>query len=82
MPRGSAYGRRQDVPRVLRINAALYLWRTGYIRSTPDEWLSPRHLALEIPDLRAFHIDSAEDLRLAELVLTTGLVALPWLTAP
>jgi len=79
---GQTYTRRQDVPRVLRINAALYLWRTGYIRSAPDEWLSPRHLALEIPDLRAFHIDSAEDLRLAELVLTTGLVALPWLTAP
>ena len=81
---GRAFGRRQDVPRVLRINAALYLFRASFLRSARETWLDGRHLALEIPELRAFHIDTERDLRLCELVLEAGLVRLPWLgpTAP
>ena len=79
IPAGRAYGRRQDVPRVLRINAALYLFRTAFLRREKETWQNGRHLALEIPDLRAFHIDSEADFRLCELVLESGLVTLPWL---
>jgi len=79
LPDASAYGRRQDVPRVLRINAALYLFRTAFLRREAEAWQNGRHLLLEIPELRAFHIDSAEDLQLAELLLGSGMVALPWL---
>jgi CMP-N,N'-diacetyllegionaminic acid synthase len=79
VPGARAYGRRQDVPRVLRINAALYLFRAAFLLREADSWLDGRHVLLEIPELRAFHIDSAEDLRLAELLLDSGMVALPWL---
>lgn len=78
---GRAYGRRQDVPRVLRINAALYLFRTSFLRREHETWLNGRHRLLEIPELRAFHIDTEEDFRLCELVLESGLVRLPWLSA-
>jgi len=76
---GRGYGRRQDVPRVLRINAALYLWRTEFLLREKETWLNGRHVPLEIPELRAFHIDTEDDLRLCELVLDSGLVELPWL---
>jgi CMP-N,N'-diacetyllegionaminic acid synthase len=79
LPEGRTYGRRQDVPRVLRINAALYLWRTKFVRCEQDTWMNGRHVPLEIPELRAFHIDTEEDLRLCELVLESGMVQLPWL---
>ncbi len=79
IPEGRRYGRRQDLPRVLRINAALYLFRTEFLRQERETWLNGRHLALEIPELRAFHIDTEDDLTLCELVLGAGLVSLPWL---
>lgn len=78
-PEARVLGRRQDVPRVLRINAALYLFRTAFLQREADTWLNGRHLPLEIPDARAFHIDSEQDFRLCELVLEAGLVRLPWL---
>jgi CMP-N,N'-diacetyllegionaminic acid synthase len=74
-----SYGRRQDVPRVLRINGALYLWRAQFVRRESETWLNGRNLPLEIPELRAFHIDSEWELQLCELVLANGLVRLPWL---
>jgi N-acylneuraminate cytidylyltransferase len=73
------YGRRQDVPRVLRINAALYLFRSTFLRREEESWLNGRHRLLEIPELRAFHLDAEDDFRLCELVLERGLVRLPWL---
>ena len=76
---GRRFGRRQDVPRVLRINAALYLFRAAFLRRETEAWQNGRHLALEIPDARAFHIDSEWDFRLSELVLGAELVRLPWL---
>ena len=74
------FARRQDVPRVLRINAALYLFRTSFLRRELEAWQNGRHIVLEIPDLRAFHIDSEQDLRVAEAVLAAGLVRLPWIS--
>jgi CMP-N,N'-diacetyllegionaminic acid synthase len=79
LPEGRDYGRRQDVPRVLRINAALYLWRTEFLLREVETWLNGRHVPLEIPELRAFHIDTENDLRLCELMLDSGMVELPWL---
>lgn len=79
IPEGRGYGRRQELPRVLRINAALYLFRTDFLRREREAWLNGRHLSLEIPELRAFHIDTEDDLRLCELVIGSGLVTLPWL---
>lgn len=76
---GRRYGRRQDVPRVLRINAAVYLFRAEFLRSERETWLDGRHLPLEIPDMRAFHIDSADDLAVAEALIRSGRVSLPWL---
>jgi N-acylneuraminate cytidylyltransferase len=76
---GRRYGRRQDLPRVLRINAALYLFRTDFLRRERETWLNGRHLPLEIPELRAFHIDTEDDLKLCELVIESGLVTLPWI---
>jgi CMP-N-acetylneuraminic acid synthetase len=67
------------VPRVLRINAALYLFRSDFVRSRPDSWMAGRHAPLEIPDIRAFHIDGEEDFRMCELLLETHLVEVPWL---
>jgi len=74
-----SYGRRQEVPRVLRINAALYLFRTEFLRRVHGSWQNGRHRGLEIPELRAFHLDSEDDFELCELVLERGLVRLPWL---
>jgi N-acylneuraminate cytidylyltransferase len=79
LPEAPVFGRRQDVPTVLRINAALYLFRSAFLRGETDAWQNGRHRALEIPEARAFHIDTESDFRLAELVLEAGLVDLPWL---
>jgi CMP-N,N'-diacetyllegionaminic acid synthase len=78
-PEARSYGRRQDVPRVLRINAALYLFRASFLRETGESWLDGRHLALEIPERRAVHIDDEADLRLCAALLEAGMVTLPWL---
>jgi CMP-N,N'-diacetyllegionaminic acid synthase len=45
-PGGRRYGRRQDLPRVLRINAALYLFRADFLERERETWLAGRHLAL------------------------------------
>lgn len=78
-PDASSYGRRQDVPRVFRINAALYAWRTSFVRAESASWLKGRNLLYEIPELRAVHVDSLEDFTLLELYLREGLIELPWL---
>lgn len=77
---GAAYGRRQDVPPVFRINASLYLWRAAFVRREAADWRRPgRHLMHEIPEVRAIHIDEPQDFAHAELLIREGLVTLPWL---
>jgi CMP-N-acetylneuraminic acid synthetase len=34
---------------------------------------------LVVPEMRAIHIDSEEDFRMAEIFIREGLVQLPWL---
>ena len=80
VPEGARYDRRQDVPRALRINGSLYLWRSALVRERERDPGTAAPLAgYEIPELRALDVDTAEDLALAELLLGEGLVRLPWL---
>ena len=75
---GAAFARRQDVPPFLRINGALYLWRSDFVRSGRS-WRDAPQIPLEIPEARAFSIDDLYEFRLAELLLGSGLVHFPWL---
>lgn len=78
---GSAYGRRQDVPPVYRINASLYIWKTSFIRQCSENWLeNGKHLLYEIPEVRAIHIDDLHEFERAELLLKHNLIFFPWLT--
>jgi N-acylneuraminate cytidylyltransferase len=79
---GREQTRRQDVQAFYRINGAIYLWRTEFLRRTPSAWLTAgRHTLLEIPELRAFSIDDAAEFEMAELMVRQGIVTLPWLGA-
>jgi CMP-N,N'-diacetyllegionaminic acid synthase len=79
LPEARTFGRRQELPRVLRINAALYLFRTAFLHGESESWLNGRHLPLEIPDVRAFHLDEPVDFTVAEALIGDGVVRLPWL---
>ena len=79
---GPSWQRRQDVPPFYRINGALYLWRSSYVRGAPTDWRAAPHRMLEIPEARAFSIDDAYEFALLELQIQHGLVRLPWLERP
>ena len=81
---GGQFGRRQDVPRVLRVNGSLYIWRAAFVRGHAGRnWRqSGRHLMYEIPELRAMSIDTADEFARAETMVKSGLIALSWLKAP
>lgn len=74
----TAFSRRQDVPRVYRINATLYLWRRDFVLSA-DNWRTGRLKLLEVPERRAIHIDDIEQFELASVLLERKIVRLPWL---
>jgi N-acylneuraminate cytidylyltransferase len=76
---GDRFERRQNVPRALRINGLLYLWRAEFVRRETERWLRGRHMPLEVPELRAISIDDEAELQLATALLAAGLVSLPWL---
>ncbi|MBX3205831.1 MAG: acylneuraminate cytidylyltransferase family protein [Labilithrix sp.] len=79
LPSGATYARRQDVEPFFRINGALYLWRTSFLRDAAPSWLSSgRHLLLEMPEERAFSIDDEFQFKVAELLLVQGLIQVPW----
>jgi CMP-N,N'-diacetyllegionaminic acid synthase len=75
------YERRQDVPVFRRINGSLYVWRRDYVVNHTGPWHAARQLPLEIPESRAFSIDDLYEFQVAELLLTSGLLTLPWLPA-
>lgn len=79
VPEGRTFTRRQDLPRVFRINASLYLWRADFIRSC-DNWRDGRMLLHEIPESRAIHIDTIDEFEAASRAIEEGRVQLPWLT--
>lgn len=69
--------RRQDVPAFYRINGSLYVWRREFVVSK-THWSERRMLALEIPESRAFSIDTLEEFESAEWLVISGRVSLPW----
>jgi CMP-N,N'-diacetyllegionaminic acid synthase len=71
------FTRRQDVPSFYRINGSLYLWRRSFVME--GKWPGGKQRILEIPEAHAFSIDDLYEFRLAELVLSSGLVELPWI---
>ena len=75
---GESYERRQDVPPFFRINGALYLWRAEHVRAGRG-LRDGQHRVLEIPEGRAFSIDDLHEFEVAEALLSTGIVRLPWL---
>lgn len=76
-----SYTRRQDVPKVYRINALLYLWRRQHIVESSDpRWDQAPHRMLIVPEERAVHIDELHDFQLGELLVRQGLVRFPWLS--
>jgi len=81
IPAASQFVRRQDVPAVYRINAALYLWRHDFLLSDDAKgWIEVgKHILLEIPERRAVHIDDADELARADLMIREGLLRLPWM---
>jgi len=80
-PEMDKFKRRQDVPRFLRINGAIYLWRADFIRAGQDVWQQGKTLALEMPEARSFSIDDLYEFQVAELMISSGMVKLPWLDA-
>ena len=74
---GERFERRQDVPSVYRINGALYIWRTPFVRKHENSWREGKHLIYEIPESRAMSIDTIEQFAKAEALVRAGLIKLP-----
>lgn len=76
----SGYSRRQDVPPYWRINGSFYVWRIPFARSLSQDWLDEgKHGQVETPELLSHSIDSEDDFRLVDALVTSGVVNLPWL---
>lgn len=75
------FKRRQEVPKVFRINASIYIWRRDFLLSEKAlKWIDEgKNLMVEIPEIRAFHIDHIEDFDKAKALLEAGIVKLPWI---
>jgi N-acylneuraminate cytidylyltransferase len=79
----ATFTRRQDAPRFLRINGALYLWRRRVIEAAPTtHWLDGKLRLLEIPEARALSIDDLHEFQMASLLVEQRIVAFPWLDGP
>lgn len=81
-PDSAELSRRQDVPRFLRINGALYVWRSDFVRAAPINWRLGRNRVLEIPEARAFSIDNRFEFDLVEALLQRDMLEFPWLKEP
>ena len=78
---GGNYDRRQDLPPVYRINGAIYVWRTNFLRKQTQSWRKgAKHLMYEIPESRAMSFDTEEEFNRAELLVKNGIIQLPWLS--
>jgi len=76
----SGYIRRQDVPAYWRINGSFYAWRFDKAAELPDNWIDTGlNLGWETSEITSHSIDTMDDFRLVEALLTSGTVKLPWL---
>jgi CMP-N,N'-diacetyllegionaminic acid synthase len=75
------FKRRQEVPKVYRINASLYLWKRDFILSENVlQWIEKgRNRMIEIEEIRAIHIDHLEDFEKARVLLESKVIEFPWL---
>lgn len=78
-PNATTFHRRQDLPKVYRINACFYIWKMDYIMSQTDSWRIGKHLIYETNEDMSIHIDTLKDFEKAELFLKTGFIKLDWL---
>lgn len=82
-PDAQRYVTRQQVKPLYRINGMLYLWRRDFLLESPPAFLSvpDKHRGLVTSEERAIHIDSPRDFEIAEILLHSGVIKLPWLAA-
>ncbi len=74
------YTRRQEVPDYWRINGSFYAWRNKYARTIEPDWLDHgTFLGIETPELMSHSIDTIEDFKLVEALLTSQAVSLSWM---
>jgi N-acylneuraminate cytidylyltransferase len=74
------FTRRQDVPGYWRINGSFYLWRNEFARDIHGDWLDcGSFLGIETPEILSHSIDTLDDFRLVEVLVTSGVVNLPWM---
>jgi CMP-N,N'-diacetyllegionaminic acid synthase len=73
------FSRRQDVPKVYRINGSLYIWRTDFVRQEAKGWRQAHNVIFEMPEARAIHIDDETEFKKIELLIRQGWIHLPWL---
>jgi len=74
------FARRQDVPGYWRINGNFYLWRNDFARRMERDWLDRGALiGVEIPEILSHSIDTLNDVRLVEALVTSNVVHVPWL---
>lgn len=77
---GAGVTRRQELDRYLRVNGALYVWRTEFVRRLQSSWMDEGvHGMLEIPESQAFAIDYLDEFSALEALVAQGVVNLPWL---
>ena len=80
MEQGKTFERRQDVPKVYRVNGSLYIWRTEFVRTESESWHNTdNYIMYEVPEYRAMSFDTLPEFKLGELMVNSGLVSLPWL---
>ena len=78
-----AYTRRQEVPGYWRINGNFYLWRNDFARRMRGDWLDQgTFIGVETPEILSHSIDTLDDFRVVEALVTSGVVTLPWLGGP
>ncbi len=77
LPEGRDYTRRQDLPRVFRINGSFYLWRRDFILSSTN-WRDGRMVMQQTPESRSVDIDTLEDFEEAARALKEGKISFPW----
>lgn len=81
-PDAVAATRRQQLPESLQITGALYVWRRSFVHRCSGPWSAGRHLVHRMPPWTTTDIDEPWDLALAQALLDSGAVNLPWCTRP